>query len=150
MGERTVPAISPSTMLEVDRLMTDRYGIHLMQMMEHAGAHLARLSMQRFIGPAVAGCTIIVLAGTGGNGGGALVCARHLHNQGVRVRVALTRSPDEYAGVPPEVYHDLGIDLPASPIFVDGSIVALARSEPGGSGPPRFVPYSECLESLHG
>ncbi len=39
-----------------------------------------------------------VLAGSGGNGGGGLVAARHLANRGVEVAVTLTR--DDLTGVP--------------------------------------------------
>lgn len=118
VAERFVPAISAATMVEVDRLMTERYGVHLMQMMENAGAHLARLAIRRFARQIAAGRAIVVLAGTGGNGGGALVCARHLHNQGIPVRVALTKSPVEYAGVPAHqlrIVERLGIDVSTGP-----------------------------------
>lgn len=75
-------------MAEVDRLMTDAYRIGLPLMMENAGAALAMLverSLQRRPGPA----SVVVLAGTGGNGGGALVAARRLAAWGRDVRVIL-------------------------------------------------------------
>jgi NAD(P)H-hydrate epimerase len=46
-----------------------------------------------------------VLAGRGGNGGGALVAARRLHAWGFRVSVILTADEDIYTGVPA---HQLG------------------------------------------
>jgi NAD(P)H-hydrate epimerase len=36
---------------------------------------------------------VTVLAGSGGNGGGGLCCARHLHNRGFKVWVVLDRDP---------------------------------------------------------
>ncbi|HJZ50503.1 MAG TPA: NAD(P)H-hydrate epimerase [Roseiflexaceae bacterium] len=41
-----------------------------------------------------------MLAGTGGNGGGALVCARRLHTWGVQVQVVVTREDDTFTSVP--------------------------------------------------
>jgi NAD(P)H-hydrate epimerase len=39
-----------------------------------------------------------VLAGSGGNGGGGLCCARHLHNRGFEVAVVLSRTPEAQRG----------------------------------------------------
>ncbi len=80
-----IPAVTREQMREVDRIMVDDLGIELIQMMENAGRHLARFVMDRF-SPA----TVEVLAGSGGNGGGGLVAARHLSNWGVAVSVVDT------------------------------------------------------------
>jgi NAD(P)H-hydrate epimerase len=80
-------------MAEVDRLMIDEVGISLTQMMENAGLQLARLAIDRY-----QPSSVLVLVGSGGNGGGGLVAARRLSGWGVDVRVALTR-PD-LDGVP--------------------------------------------------
>ena len=82
-------------MREVDRIMVEDLGIELMQMMENAGRNLADLALRLF-GPT----TVAVLAGPGGNGGGGLVAARHLANRGVEVEVALSRSGEDFDGVP--------------------------------------------------
>ena len=42
-----VPSVSADQMREVDRLMIESYGIRLVQMMEHAGRHLATLARDR-------------------------------------------------------------------------------------------------------
>ena len=42
----------------------------------------------------------MVLVGTGGNGGGGLVCARHLHNWGANVRILATAPLSSFKGVP--------------------------------------------------
>ncbi len=95
-----VPYLTTEQMVEVDRAMTEDYGIGLVQMMENAGRNLAHLARMRFLGGDPVGKTVVVLAGSGGNGGGAMVCARRLHNWGARVRVFLTRPPDALVGVP--------------------------------------------------
>jgi NAD(P)H-hydrate epimerase len=88
-----IPALTTSQMVEVDRAMIEDYGIDLAQMMENAGRNLAHLARERFLGSDPRDQKVVVLAGTGGNGGGALVCARRLHNMGADVRVIITR-PD--------------------------------------------------------
>lgn len=69
----TVPYLTTDEMCEVDRLMIETYGIELLQMMEHAGRNPAHLARVRFLDGDPSGRRVIVLAGTGGNGGGALV-----------------------------------------------------------------------------
>jgi NAD(P)H-hydrate epimerase len=82
-----LPDLTTEQMREVDRRMTDELGIQLIQMMENAGSHLATLAIARY---SPASCT--VLAGPGGNGGGGLTAARHLHNKGVSVGVVLSNA----------------------------------------------------------
>jgi NAD(P)H-hydrate epimerase len=77
-----VLALSAQEMREVDRIMVEELHVDLLQMMENAGRSLAELAIRRF-----GGSRVTVLAGPGGNGGGGLAAARHLHNRGVAVRV---------------------------------------------------------------
>jgi NAD(P)H-hydrate epimerase len=73
---QNIPRITTEQMIEVDRLMTEEYHIELIQMMENAGRCLAILAMRRFLKEEIGSQEVVVLAGTGGNGGGAMVCAR--------------------------------------------------------------------------
>jgi len=82
-------------MIEVDRAMIDELGIGLLQMMENAGRNLAQLAIERYRPTSVTVCV-----GSGGNGGGGMVAARHLANRGVDVTVVPTRSGNELSGVP--------------------------------------------------
>ncbi|GAB4467388.1 MAG: hypothetical protein Kow0070_30700 [Anaerolineales bacterium] len=95
-----LPTLTTAQIIEVDRAMIEDYHIELPQMMENAGRALAHLARSRFLGGDPRGKTVIVLAGTGGNGGGGLVAARRLHNWGANVLVALTKSADEFRGIP--------------------------------------------------
>ncbi|HUM67274.1 MAG TPA: NAD(P)H-hydrate epimerase, partial [Chloroflexota bacterium] len=70
-----IPALTTRQMAEVDRGMIEDYHIDLIQMMENAGRNLAHLARERFLNGDPRGQKVVVLAGTGGNGGGALVCA---------------------------------------------------------------------------
>lgn len=92
-----IAALSAEQMRKVDRLMVEKYGINLIQMMENAGRNLAALA-RRLLGDSVADKRVLVAVGKGNNGGGGLVCARHLSNWGAEVVVL---SPSKtLAGVP--------------------------------------------------
>ncbi len=97
--------------------------IELIQMMENAGRNLAELVLKRF-SPA----TVTVLAGSGGNGGGGLVAARHLANRGVEVCVTLGRQAKALAPVPVhqyEILQRMGVPVVDEPHRSDVVIDAL-------------------------
>ncbi|MEL6252751.1 MAG: NAD(P)H-hydrate epimerase [Bacteroidota bacterium] len=85
-----IPRITTEQMIEVDRLMIEVYKIELIQMMENAGRCLALTAKRHFFKGEISGKKVIVLAGTGGNGGGAMVAARRLAAWGAKVEVFLT------------------------------------------------------------
>lgn len=97
---RTVPAVTAEEMREIDKVATEDIGLKLLQMMEHAGRTLAYHTHEMTDG------STIVVAGNGGNGGGGLVCARHLLNHDVTVDIVLDRPPEELTGV---TAHQFGI-----------------------------------------
>lgn len=92
--------IDTDQMIEVDRLMMEEYHIELMQMMENAGRCLAIVAREKFFQGDATDKRIIVLAGTGGNGGGALVGARRLSNWGADIAVYLTKAEDQLSPIP--------------------------------------------------
>jgi NAD(P)H-hydrate epimerase len=83
-----VPAITAEQMREVDRIAVEDFGLGILQMMENAGRNLAGNVMEMLDR---ARGTVTILAGAGGNGGGGLCCARHLHNRGFEVNLILDR-----------------------------------------------------------
>ena len=101
-----IPSIDTHQMIEVDRAMIEDYEISLIQMMENAGSCLANVARKRFFDGDPHGKTVTVLAGTGGNGGGALVAARRLLNYGAKVEVFVTRPSDAFS---PISRHQYGI-----------------------------------------
>jgi NAD(P)H-hydrate epimerase len=139
-----IPAVTTEQMREVDRAMVEDLGIELPQMMEHAGRQLAHLARQRFLRGDPRGARVTVLAGTGGNGGGAMVAARRLHGWGARVRVVTTADPAGYAGVPRRQLDVLErLDVPIAPwgegprlrvpdLVLDGVIGYSLRDAPQG------------------
>ena len=98
MDTMAIPYLTLEEMIEVDRLMVDHFGIELIQMMENAGRHLAELARDRFLGNDPRDKKVLILAGSGGNGGGAMACARNLHNWGAGVQLYLTKPPDQLIG----------------------------------------------------
>ncbi len=115
-----VPALTTDQMREVDRIMIEDLGIDLPRMMENAGRNLAWLSQQRF-SPA----SVTVLAGSGGNGGGGLVAARHLINRGVAVTVVLAGELDEVASAQATMLRQMGARFEDDPVDADLVIDAL-------------------------
>jgi NAD(P)H-hydrate epimerase len=95
-----LPVLDTQQMIEVDRAMIEDFHIELVQMMENAGRNLAHLARVRFLDGAPQRKRVMVLAGSGGNGGGALVCARRLHSWGARVKVVTTKPVAAFRGIP--------------------------------------------------
>lgn len=83
-----IPAVSKKQMIEIDRLAMEQFGPNLFQMMENAGRNLALTTME--LTAKIDNPKIIVLAGTGGNGGGGICAARHLANRDFNVALAIT------------------------------------------------------------
>lgn len=140
-----VPYLTASQMAEVDRAMVEDFHIELAQMMENAGRNLAHLARSRFLNGDPSGKQVAVLAGTGGNGGGALVCARRLHGWGARVQVFVTRPDEAFAPVPAhqlDILHRMDVPvvraeaiMPAQrpELIVDGVIGYSLKGAPQGA-----------------
>ncbi|MDA1095910.1 MAG: NAD(P)H-hydrate epimerase [Chloroflexi bacterium] len=146
-----IPYVSTEQMREVDRLMVEEYGIALIQMMENAGRNLAHLARKRFFGGDARGRRVLVLAGTGGNGGGGLVAARRLHGWGALVEVWVTAQEDrmdEVSGQQLKIVERMSIpvstvsdaeDAAPGPPPADVELIVDAMIGYSLSGPPRGV-----------
>lgn len=93
-----VPAVTAHQMRQIDRIAVDHTGPVLFQMMENAGRNLASAVIDQ-ISAESASTPILVLAGTGGNGGGGICAARHLANRGAQVTLVVS-NPDDLDSVP--------------------------------------------------
>jgi len=102
-------------MKEVDRLMTESYGISLIQMMENAGRNMAIHAKQQ-LGAISDKTNICVVVGNGNNGGGGLVAARHLSNWGANVTVLIVTSENKFKDIPRQQFDIVG-HLPISVVF---------------------------------
>lgn len=140
-----LPFVTREQMMEVDRLMTETYQIELIQMMENAGRNLAHLARLRFLEGDPSGKNVVILAGTGGNGGGALVCARRLHTWGAHVQVVTTRPQENFSPVAahqlnilshmqvPLLSPDAVVHIPPSVLIIDGLIGYRLQGNPRGN-----------------
>ena len=139
-----IPFISTDQMGQVDRAMVEDYEILLIQMMENAGRNLAHLARRRFLNGNSTGRRVLVLAGTGGNGGGGLVCARHLNNWGAQVAVSVTSQPGQFTEIPQHQLTILqhmdisvevageAVDLPPADLIIDAIIGYSLCGAPSG------------------
>jgi NAD(P)H-hydrate epimerase len=136
-----VPAITAAEMREVDRIAIDQTGPNLYQMMENAGRSLATMATD-LLGDAWSRSEILVLAGTGGNGGGGVCAARHLANRGAAVTLCLA-APLRLSSVTDAqyaIYRSTGgretssSDLPPSPALIVDALVGYSLN-----GAPRGV-----------
>ena len=132
-----VPWITTAQMVEIDRAMIEDYGIALIQMMENAGRSLAQLARERFLRGDPRGKRVVVMTGTGGNGGGALVCARRLAGWGADVHVVVSRPDEAFTQVPG---HQLAI------LRQMGVPIAVA----GNADPPLFAEPTLIIDGLIG
>lgn len=81
---------------EVDRLATEEFAMPSLLLMENAAAQLADAVLDA--AGDLHSPRVLILCGPGNNGGDGLAAARHLHNAGAVVALALTAGPDEYRG----------------------------------------------------
>jgi NAD(P)H-hydrate epimerase len=79
---------------EVDRLAQERYQMPTILLMENAARAVANVACEMLGGDCSA--PVVILCGGGNNGGDGLAVARHLHNRGAAVTVALTVDPAKY------------------------------------------------------
>ncbi len=141
-----IPWLDTEQMIEVDRAMLEDYRIDLTRMMENAGRCLAVLARDRFLDGLPVGMPVVVLAGSGGNGGGALVAARRLHNWGASVQVRLAQAAGKMSTVPRQqldILTRMGVDIIADPVaqalgdatsvIIDGLVGYSLKGSPYGA-----------------
>ncbi len=140
-----MPYLTTEQMVEVDRAMIEDSRIELIQMIENTGRNLAHLARRRFLNGDPVGRRVVVLAGTGGTGGGALVAARRLHNWGVDIHVFITRTPERFTPIPrhqlnilkrmrvPVATADRITDEQVPKLIVDGVIGYNLKGAPAGA-----------------
>lgn len=138
----TVPAVTTEQMREVDRLAIDEMGPNLYQMMENAGRNLALTVIER-LGADWLTEPIVVLAGSGGNGGGGVCAARHLANRGADVTVVVSDSGGLDAVTADQLSVYQGTDGRVAPprqiSSLDASLVVDALIGYSLSGAPRGI-----------
>ena len=128
---QVVPPVTADGMREVDRVAVEEVGVSILMMMEHAGRSLAD-PLRGYEG------RVVVLAGSGGNGGGGLCAARHLLNAGVDGRVVLGPDPADLTGAAARqfgVLHERGVSPTTDDDLESADLVLDALVGYGLSGP---------------
>jgi NAD(P)H-hydrate epimerase len=114
-------AVVPSADLRrADRLALDRFGIAPGQLMEIAGWQIARLSEALLDGAREK--RVLVVAGSGNNGGDALCAARFLLQRGASISAAVVtpKDPQGLAARHATTLGALGVDIKTAPDGIDG------------------------------
>jgi ADP-dependent NAD(P)H-hydrate dehydratase / NAD(P)H-hydrate epimerase len=145
--------VTAAEMREIDRISIEEYGMPASVLMERAGLAVATKTRE-----IISGRKVLVLCGSGNNGGDGLVAARNLHNWGYHVKVVLLSKVDSLSrdckaqylmakktGVPVEFRKSLiGADLHSA--FLIDAIFGTGLSRPvsgDAAGLIRFVNESE-------
>jgi NAD(P)H-hydrate epimerase len=97
-GEPTQPPVllTRAQVREVDRLAIEEFHIPGIVLMENASRAVVDEALALMVDFRVR--KALILCGGGNNGGDGLAVARHLHNQGAEVTLALTTDPARYTG----------------------------------------------------
>jgi len=131
-------ALTTDQMIEVDRIMIEEWGITLIQMMENAGRNFAELARHQLRGD-VQNKNMVVLCGTGNNGGGGMTAARHLHNWGANIQVILVDDENRLKDIPAHqwrILQKMGIIYPAAELS-NTDLILDAMLGYGAQGSPR-------------
>lgn len=106
MAEDTSPppdswlrAYTRQELAEIDRRCERDYGLSTLVLMENAGAGLAGVVLDELDELALNGQPrVLILCGSGNNGGDGFVTARHLHNESCKVTIVLLADPESIGG----------------------------------------------------
>ena len=144
-----VPAIPSSVVRDADRRARDEYGIEPLQLMEIAGWQIARVVQTLVNGGS--GRRVLVVAGSGNNGGDALVAARLLHQRGARVTVSIvpSRNPSSLSVRHTVTIERLGIELSPAPAGIDRAADVIVDGLLGtGIRPPLREPAPAVIAAM--
>jgi hydroxyethylthiazole kinase-like uncharacterized protein yjeF len=114
-----VPTVSSAALRQADEEASSRFGVEPIQLMEVAGWQIARF-IDRFA-DGVRGKRVTVVAGSGNNGGDALVAARFLKQRGAIVRASIVpaRDPNSLSARHAKTLERLGVPMVEAPQGVD-------------------------------
>ena len=134
---RALPALTARQMAAVDRAMVEAFHLDTLQIMELAGWAVAGFSRAHFLGGNPQGKRVLVLAGSGGNGGDGMVAGRDLHNWGAHVEVWLSHEPGTLHG-------------PAAHQAAAVAALGVELHPPSLAGPPSLPPADLLIDALLG
>lgn len=139
-----IPAIPGEAMARIDRIMMDDVGVDTLQLMELAGYGVADAIRQHAGIDLASHPRILALAGTGGNGGDAMVAARLLHAWGAKAAVIVAKPRSAFSGIAAHqltILDRMGIPvdepegiqaLPGADLIIDGLLGFSLKGDPRG------------------
>ncbi|WP_419803791.1 NAD(P)H-hydrate dehydratase [Terriglobus sp.] len=95
--------VTAAEMAAIDRATAEEAGVSFGDLMEHAGAAVARFAQRQFRRAR----RIVVVCGTGNNGGDGFVAARHLAQAGLSVDVIVLGDPGKAQGSAADAFKKL-------------------------------------------
>ncbi len=107
-------------MREIDRVTSEKHGVHSLTLMDNAGSGVASFILERY--PTAERITVV--CGKANNGGDGFVAARKLHRAGRVVEVVLLANHGELKGDAASMFER----LPVLPVFVQSSDALRAES----------------------
>lgn len=137
---------------EIDRRSVEEFHIPGVVLMENAARAAAEVAMEMLgNGP---GKKVLILCGGGNNGGDGLAVARHLHNAGCEIQIAMTTDPARYqneALVNWQITQAMRLlTVQASTVLIETTEASLIIDAIFGTGlenPPR-PPFAELVAAL--
>jgi len=112
-SHREIIVLDREAVRAVDRAAIDEYGIPSIVLMENAARALCEAALT-MLGDARAGTRhVLIICGSGNNGGDGYALARHLHNRGVVVQLAALGEPkpNSDAGVNRRICERMGLSI---------------------------------------
>lgn len=147
----SVPSASSAQLRQADADAREIFGIEPLQLMEIAGWQVAR-----FVDAFLDGARdkrIVVVAGSGNNGGDALVAARFLHQRGASVSASTVpaRDPQSLVAHHAKTIGQLGIRIDEAPAGIDGDADLIVDGLLGtGIRPPLRPPAPAVIRAMNG
>src|SRR5205823_615445 len=133
-------------------LAIEKYLIPSIVLMENAAHAVADAACEMLGGECVG--EVLILCGGGNNGGDGLAVARHLHNRGSDVTIALTVDPDKYRGdalINYRIAREMGLEMiRAEPATIASTSALLIIDAIFGTGlekPPR-EPFPQIVDAV--
>jgi hydroxyethylthiazole kinase-like uncharacterized protein yjeF len=145
-----VSPVSSADLRAADAAARDRFGIEPLQLMEVAAWQLARF-LDTFV-DGVAGKRVLVVAGSGNNGGDALCAARFLAQRGAAVQASIVpvRDQGSLAAHHAATLRQLGIPVYEAPQAIDQSADVILDGLLGtGIHPPLRPPAPAIIDTIN-
>ena len=132
---------------EIDRRSVEEFHIPTLVLMENASRAVADVATSLLRGRR----RVLIICGGGNNGGDGLAAARHLHNRGCNVAIALTIDPAKFRGdalINWNIIRAMKLPLVDPLPLIDTDLIIDAMFGTGLDRPPQ-PPFDDVIESVN-